>query len=221
VPAESKKRSRTYDAARTRMIILDAAEEVFAEQGYSAARIDGIAKTSGYNKSLIYQYFGDKLGLYTEVVKRADQINDHITGSIIADMLKNENLVTDPAAFRRFLEITIREMYGFLLEHPRYLKILFWEAAEEWKTWNQITYRPDDMTQLQELAVAAKQNGILRKDLDPAMFPVLIMNVTTATLQSFSRFENVLGPDSPQMREQTMDQLAKFMIHGIMEPSLL
>jgi len=221
-PTESKKSSRTYDAARTKGIILDAAEEVFAELGYSAARIDGIAKVSGYNKSLIYQYFNDKLGLYTEVVKRADQIGDQITGSVISELLKNEQLITDPAAFRQFIETMTREMYGFLLEHPRYLKILFWEAAEEWKTWNQITYRPDDITQLHELAIAAKQNGILRKDFDPAMLPILVMNVITATIQSFSRYENVLGKlDSPQMKEQIMDQIAKFVIYGVMEPSLL
>jgi len=221
-PTESKKSTRTYDAARTKVIILDAAEEIFAELGYSAARIDGIAKASGYNKSMIYQYFGDKLGLYTEVVKRADQIGDHVTESTITDFLKNENLIKDPAAFRRLLETITREIYEFLLEHPRHLKILSWEAAEDWKTWNQITYRPDDITQLHELAEAVKKTGIIRQDFDPALFPILIMNMTTATIQAFSRYGNVLGKlDSPQIREQTIEQIAKFIIHGVMEPSLL
>lgn len=87
---------------------------------------------------------------------------------------------------------------------------------------NQITYRPDDMTQLHELAIAAKQNGILRQDFDPAMFPILILNVTTATLQSFSRYKEVMSKlDSPEMKEHTMDQIAKFVMYGVMEPSLL
>jgi TetR/AcrR family transcriptional regulator len=219
---DGKRSSRTYDAARTKGMILDAAEETFAELGYSAARIDGIAKASGYNKSLIYQYFGDKLGLYTEVVKRADQISEQVTGAAIAELLKNPSLMSDPVVFKSFLEKITRQMYEFLLEYPRYLKILFWEAAEDWKTWNQITYRPDDMTQLHELAIAAKQNGILRRDFDPAMFPILILNVTTATLQSFSRYKEVMGKlDSPEMKEHTMDQIAKFVIYGVMEPSLL
>lgn len=220
--AESKRSPKIYDAVRTRGIILDAAEKIFAELGYSAARIDVIAKASGYNKSLIYQYYGDKLGLYTEVVKRADQIGEQITGSFINELLKNEKLVTDPAAFRSFLESMTRETVSFLLEHRSYLRILFWEAAEDWKTWNQITYRPDDATQMHELALAAQKNGILRQDLDPALFPILIINVTTATLQSSSRFEQLLGKlDSPQMREQTTRQISQFIIHGVMEPSLL
>ncbi|WP_052429767.1 TetR/AcrR family transcriptional regulator [Paenibacillus borealis] len=220
--AESKRSPKIYDAVRTRGIILDAAEKIFAELGYSAARIDVIAKASGYNKSLIYQYYGDKLGLYTEVVKRADQIGEQITGSFINELLKNEKLVTDPAAFRSFLESMTRETVSFLLEHRSYLRILFWEAAEDWKTWNQITYRPDDATQMHELALAAQKNGILRQDLDPALFPILIINVTTATLQSSSRFEQLLGKlDSPQMRERTTRQISQFIIHGVMEPSLL
>lgn len=220
--AESKRSPKIYDAARTRGIILDAAEKIFAELGYSAARIDVIAKASGYNKSLIYQYFGDKLGLYTEVVKRADQIGEQITGTFISGLLKNEKLTSDPEAFRSFLESMTRETVSFLLEHRSYLRILFWEAAEDWKTWNQITYRPDDATQMHELALAAQKNGILRQDLDPALFPILIMNVTTATLQSSSRFEQLLGTlDSPQMREQTTRQIMQFIIHGVMEPSLL
>lgn len=222
MPANPPTRSRTYDAARTKETILDAAEEIFAELGYSAARIDAIAKASGYNKSLIYQYFGDKLGLYTEVVKRADQVGEQATGRIIAGLMSEEGLVSDAAKFKKFLETNTRSMYEFLLEYPRYRKILYWEAAEEWKTWNQISYRPDDLTQLHELAQSAKNNGILRKDLDPALVPVLIMNLTTATLQSFSRFGDLLGnADSEQRQTEIMEQLVQFVIHGVMEPSSL
>ncbi|WP_379133836.1 TetR/AcrR family transcriptional regulator [Paenibacillus sp. sgz500958] len=220
--SEKKKGSRTYDAARSKEMILDAAEEQFAELGYSAARIDAIAKAAGYNKSLIYQYFGDKLGLYTEVVKRADQVGDQVTGQAIAGIMKEDSLVTNPDTFRRFLETNIRELYQFLLDHPRYRKILFWEAAEEWKTWNQITYRPDDFTQLVEIAKAAKENGILRKDIDPVMLPLLLMNITTSTIQSFSRYKPMLDPEGAlEDREHMTSQLTNFMIHGVMEQSLL
>lgn len=220
--ANNQKRSRTYDAARTKAIILDAAEEAFAELGYSAARIDAIAKTSGYNKSLIYQYFGDKLGLYTEVIKRADQVGDQETGKLVANLLGDAALASDAVKFKSFLETITRAMYEFLSEHPRYRKILFWEAAEEWKTWNEIAYRPDDWTPFYELAQAAKRNGILRQDFDPLLFPIVVLNVTTAAMQSFSRFESMLGiADSPNKRKEMMEQLVQFVVHGIMEPSLL
>ncbi|MEK3900263.1 MULTISPECIES: TetR/AcrR family transcriptional regulator [unclassified Paenibacillus] len=201
---------------------MDAAEEIFAEYGFSAARIDAIAKASGYNKSLIYQYYGDKLGLYTEVVKRADQVSEQITGSFISELLKDEQQLKDPSAFKNFVDYWTRQTVSFLLEHRTYLRILFWEAAEGWKTLNQISYRLDDDPQMYKVALAAQRNGILRRDLDPALFPMLAMNMIAMTLQSSSRFEHVFGNlDSPQNREQATSQIVQFIIHGVMEPSLL
>src|SRR5579883_2677374 len=69
----SSRRGRTHDAEGAKEAILNAAEEVFAEHGFDGARIDAIAAKAGYNKSLIFQYFGDKLNLYAEITKRADR----------------------------------------------------------------------------------------------------------------------------------------------------
>ncbi len=48
--------------------ILDTAIEVFAEVGFSGARIDDIALRSGVNKATIYYRIGDKEALYTRVL---------------------------------------------------------------------------------------------------------------------------------------------------------
>jgi AcrR family transcriptional regulator len=66
-------RERVYDVQRTRQAILNAAEALFAEHGFDGTSVDAIASRAGYNKSLLFQYFGDKLGLYTQVLKRADR----------------------------------------------------------------------------------------------------------------------------------------------------
>lgn len=219
----TERKKRTYDAARTKTILLDAAEELFAEHGYSAVRIDEIARSSGYNKSLIYQYFQDKLGLYTAVVKRADQSGNHIFESLAGDMLSDETTASDPAKFRRLLEEVIRISYQFLAENPRYLKLYAWEAAEGWGTWKKILYSPDDYYQFYELAKAAKQHGILRQDVDPMMVPIWMMNAVIPFLQTYQRLSEkteegdrwTLSPDS--FREQ----IVKLVIYGLMEPSLV
>lgn len=205
---------------------MDTAEEIFAELGFSAARIDAIAKASGYNKSLIYQYFGDKLGLYTEVVKRADQMGDRMLAEVTGEMMNDESLTVDAAKFKLFLETIIRGSYQFLLEHPRFLKIYAWEAAEGWKTWNQITYRPDDITVFYELAKKAKSNGLLRADLDPHLFPILMMYNVLISVQSFPRFMGAFDgaskeSESMQWIEHAREQVVKFFVSGVMDPSLL
>lgn len=220
----STRTKKTYDAAKTRETILDAAEQIFAEQGYSAARVDAIAKASGYNKSLIYQYFHDKIGLYTEVVKRADQLGDRVLGEVIGQLQMDDSLTTDATKFKRYVDTIVKHSYQFMLDHPRFMKIFAWEAAEQWKTWNQITYRPDDISYFLEIARKAKQSGLLRSDLDPLFFPLFLMNNVFFATLSMSRFKsNGLESEfnAEQDVEQAKVQIASFVISGIMHPSHL
>ncbi len=50
--------------------ILDAAEQLFARQGYAATTIKQIGTAAGVNSALLYYYFGDKGTLYEEVLRR-------------------------------------------------------------------------------------------------------------------------------------------------------
>lgn len=59
-----------------RRAILDAAAEVFAEEGYERASIDAIAARSGVSKPTIYNHFGAKEKLFREsVAQSAETIN--------------------------------------------------------------------------------------------------------------------------------------------------
>jgi AcrR family transcriptional regulator len=77
---------------RTRSLLLDAAEEVFAEKGFIPATLDDIAKAAGYSKGAIYKYFATKEDLFlaasdrywrryfdnfAEVMSSASQIGAH------------------------------------------------------------------------------------------------------------------------------------------------
>jgi AcrR family transcriptional regulator len=54
----------------TRSLLLDAAEEVFAEKGFTSATLDDIARTAGYTKGAIYKHFGAKEDLFLAVSDR-------------------------------------------------------------------------------------------------------------------------------------------------------
>lgn len=67
--ADKTKRSRAANGGgeppvATRQRILEAAIDEFVEAGFAGARIDRIAQASGFNKQLIYRYFGNKKDLY-------------------------------------------------------------------------------------------------------------------------------------------------------------
>jgi TetR/AcrR family transcriptional regulator, mexJK operon transcriptional repressor len=54
--------------------LLDVAAAVFIEEGYNAATMEGIAQAAGFWKQAIYQRYGDKRTLFTEVVKRLTEL---------------------------------------------------------------------------------------------------------------------------------------------------
>jgi AcrR family transcriptional regulator len=56
----------TVDSTRSKL--LETAGQVFAERGYYATTVREIAKRSGANIAAVNYHFGDKLGLYSEVL---------------------------------------------------------------------------------------------------------------------------------------------------------
>ena len=54
----------------TRSLLLDAAEEVFAEKGFTTATLDDIAHAAGYTKGAIYKHFATKEDLFLAVSDR-------------------------------------------------------------------------------------------------------------------------------------------------------
>jgi AcrR family transcriptional regulator len=63
------KRQPSGTAECTRVRLLNSAAEVFAERGFEDATVRQICERAGANVALVNYYFGDKLELYTEVLR--------------------------------------------------------------------------------------------------------------------------------------------------------
>lgn len=57
-------------ATETREAILQAAEEIFGERGFSKTSLEDIASAASVSRPLVYRYFGDKKELFALVVEK-------------------------------------------------------------------------------------------------------------------------------------------------------
>src|SRR5687768_1754529 len=60
----------TRDAARSRAVILDAAERVFADRGFDATSLNEIAVAARVSRATPSYFFGSKEALYVAVLER-------------------------------------------------------------------------------------------------------------------------------------------------------
>jgi len=220
LPPLRSRRGRAHNAEGAREAILNAAEEVFAEHGFDGARVDAIAAKSGYNKSLIFQYFGDKLGLYTEVNRRIDRELNALSGRVLAPFLEDEDAATDPRRFRALLETVIGVLFDAMLKHPHVLRIILWEQAEGWQTYTKIMSQLDtgDVDRIRTLFSKARSAGLLRSDFDPFIQTVMAEEMCWSYLASIPLYQMFANEDlsSAPAITRARKYLVDFIVHGMM-----
>ena len=99
-PPEADDVDKLRDAKRTRANILAAGRSVFAEKGFSGAKVSEIVTLAQTTKPMIYYHFGSKEGLFAAVLE------DVYTG--MRDMELSAHIADVPPleAMRRLVELT-------------------------------------------------------------------------------------------------------------------
>lgn len=229
VRAEAQHAGRPHDAEASRAAILDAAEEHFARAGFAGARVDAIAASAGYNKSLIFQYFGDKLGLYRAVLRRMHGQSEGQFSAMVAPLAGCAGAL-DAAGVRALIETTVRWTFDHYLEHPRLVRILAWEAAEGWRTFTKLAAEhPRDAQSawthgIREFTWRAQQAGLIRPDLDPFIVLTSIMGMTLHYLTTAPRFADAFPEadlTSPSAMRHAREQIVALAVHGAMLPAAI
>ncbi len=213
------KKSRNSES--TRQAILNAAEAVFADRGFDGARIEAIASASGYNQSLIFRYFGDKLGLYAEVLRRIDMQANEFLGQMLGSLLEDESIISDPRRFRAFLDTAVGAFFDFMIDHPHIMRMMTWEHAESWQTYTKLAslFQLGGLEQLDAFFSRAQKAGLLRSDSDPFILFLLAEQICWSFPTSLPFYQMVLPNrdfSSTGALERLRQQVIDFIVAGIL-----
>jgi TetR/AcrR family transcriptional regulator len=220
MPEQPKGRMR--DAEATREAILAAAEALFARDGFAGARIDAIAAASGYNKSLIFQYFGDKLGLYRAVVARMKEQTDAQLAQLIAPFVANDEAALDAHQVRTLIEAAVTWTFDYYLARPNLVRILAWEAAEGWRTFNMLETQQGGgewLVAVSSFTRRAQAAGLIHPDLDPIMMAITILGMILHFHSSVARYQRVFPRSnltSAAALTHAREQMVALVAHGAM-----
>lgn len=217
--AEQRRKGRERDADVAREVILNAAEMTFARDGFSGARVDDIAVAAGYNKALIFHYFGDKLGLYQALMSRTKEGIFAELGAAFDRFFADG---TDAITARRIHEFAadcVRAVFVYYCSHPQAARIMAWEAAEGWRTF--ATCAPQTpqnwSTRGDDLLRRAQTAGVVRGDLDPVIMFTMVMSLPLIHLVSLPRYQ-LIFPDydftSPEGLAHAREQIIELVVRG-------
>lgn len=148
----------SYDA------LVDAAELLFAEQGFRATTIKQIAEKSGVNSAMVYYHFGDKRMLYLTMLRRR-----------FSDMTHTLSLRVPPGPARHAPpEDAIRQFVRFQVEyltaHPHLPRLLVRELVDH-EAKHASDFIPELVAKtfgrLCDVIRLGQQQGRFRADIEP------------------------------------------------------
>jgi AcrR family transcriptional regulator len=186
---DAKPPGRIRDAERTRAELLAVATRMFAEDGYSGARIDEIAEQTRTTKRMIYYYFGGKEQLYLAVLENA------YAGIREAEQSLEVDGLGPVEAVRRLAELT----YDHHRSHPSFIRLVSIENIHRGSFIRRIdslrSLSAPTVTLLDELLARGRESGELRADVDALDVHMVISAYCVFQVANQHTFSFLFGRD--------------------------
>lgn len=197
-PDTTDRSTRLRDPERTRADVLAVATEVFADSGYSGARIDEIARRTRTTKRMIYYYFGGKEQLYLAVLEEAYRGIREAEQSLQVQEL-------EPAeALRRLAELT----YDHHLKHSDFIRLVAIENIHRGRFISELESLHDlntpAMGVLDGIIAQGHQKGVFREEVNALDLHLLISSYCVFQVANRYTFSVLFDSEfaSPQRQDQ-------------------
>lgn len=149
---------RAEQAAATREAIIDAAQQLFARQGYSATKVDQVAEAARVAPGTVYAVVGGKAGLLRILVERWH------ASSAIEDGLARMTELEDPREVLELLSASAREI---LDQHGDVIRVLVGAAPHDATAAEALAHSVRQVRAAQRaVAVHLRDRGALAEGVD-------------------------------------------------------
>lgn len=186
----------------------------FAEKGYKGASINAIVQQIGIAKGSIFQYFGDKKGLFLFVFMNSMEM--------VKNYLKQVRDETEEKPLGIRMEETLKAGVRFIAKHPvvyrLYVKILS-ESSIPFREEILLALRSYSLEYIRSLLETAQERGELRKDLDLdraafVMDAVMDRFLQSRTLHHLDAGLGIYNSNEPEVTTW-VSSLVEIMLHGV------
>jgi TetR/AcrR family transcriptional regulator len=191
------------------LAILEAAEKLFARQGYDGVSMRGIALEAGVSKANIYHHFESKESLYLAILKSSTDE----TAQLI------EQLAGSEGRFEERLVEFAKAHLEHLFNRKNAAKVILHEAFSgdadssrklSEKVFGKIYHR------MTEIMLAGQDAGVLRKDLDPALCVILLMGANAFYFQAQEILKHFPEAESVRQADQFSAGMSKVLLNGML-----
>jgi len=157
------------ESSTTQDQILDAAERLFARQGFAATTIKEIGKEAAVNPALLYYYYDSKETLYRAMLQRI--LSQLLTRGVDAV----ERATTHADRIRAF----VRAQARLLGEHPHFPQLLVRELVDHHAAHAEqaiTSTAAGAFKRLCEVIAAGQSDGAFQESLDPRFTAISIIS---------------------------------------------
>jgi AcrR family transcriptional regulator len=140
--------------------LLDAAEELLAEQGYEAASLKAIGQRAGIPVASVYHYFADRSQVEAELVQRHIAVVGERLAPALGGPAQDH---PGPTTIRAALDAVIDPILAYFRESPSFIEL--WLVGRS-ATLSDLA-RAFDVSEAERLGRFLRERGLIAEDTPP------------------------------------------------------
>lgn len=211
VSAMKKETTFTARGLKTRNKILKTATRLIADKGYHAVSVDEIVDKAGVNKRMVYHYFGNKEGLYREILLEE---YSKLGALEIAELAPQDPI-------EKVVPSIVHTYFTFLKKNKVFVRLLLWENLNHGralKTFNESLSKAPVLDLLEESIIHAREEGRVRREINPKL--LLVSLIGNCMIYYSNQHTLSAALEIELTNEQTLQEaetfIAETILHGIL-----